>query len=29
MREAPSLVLIADLLARGASIRAYDPVAVH
>jgi UDPglucose 6-dehydrogenase len=28
MREAPSLVLIADLLARGASIRAYDPVAV-
>jgi UDPglucose 6-dehydrogenase len=29
MREAPSLVLIADLLARGASIRAYDPVACH
>jgi UDPglucose 6-dehydrogenase len=29
MREAPSLVLIADLLARGASIRAYDPVARH
>ena len=29
MREAPSLVLIADLLARGASICAYDPVAVH
>ena len=29
MREAPSLVLIADLLARGASIRAYDPVALH
>ncbi len=29
MREAPSLVLIADLLARGAAIRAYDPVAVH
>jgi UDPglucose 6-dehydrogenase len=29
MREAPSLVLIADLLARGASIRAYDPVATH
>ena len=29
MREAPSLVLIADLLARGASVRAYDPVAVH
>jgi UDPglucose 6-dehydrogenase len=29
MREAPSLVLIADLLARGASICAYDPVAAH
>ena len=29
MREAPSLMLIADLLARGASIRAYDPVATH
>ena len=29
MREAPSRVLIADLLARGATIRAYDPVAVH
>ena len=29
MREASSLVLIADLLARGASIRAYDPVATH
>jgi UDPglucose 6-dehydrogenase len=29
MREAPSLVLIADLLARGASIQAYDPVASH
>ncbi len=29
MREAPSLVLIADLLARGASVCAYDPVAVH
>jgi UDPglucose 6-dehydrogenase len=29
MREAPSLVLIADLLARGASVRAYDPVATH
>ena len=29
MREAPSLVLIASLLACGASIRAYDPVATH
>jgi UDPglucose 6-dehydrogenase len=29
MREAPSLVLIAELLARRASIRAYDPVATH
>ncbi|MCK9381978.1 MAG: UDP-glucose/GDP-mannose dehydrogenase family protein [Sulfuritalea sp.] len=29
MREAPSLVLIADLLACGAAIRAYDPVAAH
>jgi UDPglucose 6-dehydrogenase len=28
MREAPSLVLIADLLACGASICAYDPVAI-
>jgi UDPglucose 6-dehydrogenase len=27
MREAPSLVLISDLLAAGAEIRAYDPVA--
>ncbi len=27
MREAPSLSLIADLLAAGASVRAYDPVA--
>jgi UDPglucose 6-dehydrogenase len=29
MREAPSRVLIADLLARGATVRAYDPVATH
>ncbi|GAB2180716.1 UDP-glucose/GDP-mannose dehydrogenase family protein [Denitratisoma sp. agr-D3] len=29
MREAPSRVLIADLLARGAKVRAYDPVASH
>ena len=29
MREAPSRVLIADLLARGARVRAYDPVASH
>ncbi len=29
MREAPSIVLIEGLLARGASIRAYDPVAVR
>jgi UDPglucose 6-dehydrogenase len=27
MREAPSLALISDLLAAGASVRAYDPVA--
>jgi len=29
MREAPSRVLIADLFARGARVRAYDPVATH
>ena len=29
MREAPSRVLIDDLLARGARIRAYDPAAMH
>ena len=29
MREAPSRVLIADLLKRGARIQAYDPVAIH
>jgi UDPglucose 6-dehydrogenase len=28
MREAPSRVLIADLLARGARVRAYDPVSM-
>jgi UDPglucose 6-dehydrogenase len=29
MREAASRVLIADLLERGATVRAYDPVAMH
>mgnify|MGYP000566001801 CR=1 FL=1 len=29
MREAPSRVLIADLISRGAKVRAYDPVATH
>ena len=29
MREAPSRVLIADMLTRGAKIQAYDPVATH
>jgi len=29
MREAPSLVIIEKLLAAGANVRAYDPVAMH
>ncbi len=29
MREAPSLTIVADLVAAGATIRAYDPVAIH
>ena len=29
MREAPSRVLIADMLTRGAKVQAYDPVATH
>jgi UDPglucose 6-dehydrogenase len=29
MREAPSRVIIDDLLARGATVCAYDPVAIH
>ena len=28
MREAPSLVIVGDLLARGATVRAYDPAAM-
>ncbi|MBX3643627.1 MAG: UDP-glucose/GDP-mannose dehydrogenase family protein [Rubrivivax sp.] len=29
MREAPSRVVVDELLARGASVRAYDPIALH
>jgi UDPglucose 6-dehydrogenase len=29
MREAPSVVIINDLLRRGAKVRAYDPVAME
>jgi UDPglucose 6-dehydrogenase len=29
MREAPSLVIVAELLAAGAMVRGYDPVAMH
>jgi UDPglucose 6-dehydrogenase len=29
MREAPSLVIVAELLARGAAVRAYDPAAME
>ena len=29
MRQAPSLVLIAELIRRGATIQAYDPVATN
>ena len=28
MREAPSLVIVADLVKRGATVTAYDPIAV-